>query len=157
MSTTTASIIQPVELRESDDVIAIGSDAMLRCSSATNCSTQSSLMTSPQAGQSGLSEVALTISLTYTIICLLGLLGNGLVIYVVLRYAKMKTVTNTYIVNLAVADTYFLAGLPFLVTTVLVQRWVFGHLMCKVFYILTCITFTSFFTVSRLCILLLLL
>lgn len=90
------------------------------------------------------------IALTYSTICLLGLLGNGLVIYVVLRYAKMKTVTNTYILNLAIADACFLAGLPLLVTTVLVQRWIFGQLLCKVFYILTCVTFTSFFTVSKL-------
>ena len=46
----------------------------------------------------------------YALICVVGLLGNGLVIFVVLRYTKMKTVTNMYILNLAVADLCFLVS-----------------------------------------------
>ena len=38
-----------------------------------------------------------------------GLVGNMLVVYVVARYARMKTVTNVYILNLSVADSLFLA------------------------------------------------
>ena len=49
----------------------------------------------------------------YTLICLVGLVGNGLVIFVVLRYTKMKTVTNMYIFNLAVADLCFLVSTSF--------------------------------------------
>lgn len=36
----------------------------------------------------------------YTVVCVIGLFGNTLVIYVVLRFSKMKTVTNLYILNL---------------------------------------------------------
>lgn len=39
----------------------------------------------------------------YGIVCIVGLLGNTLVIYVVLRFSKMQTVTNMYIFNLAVS------------------------------------------------------
>ena len=46
----------------------------------------------------------------YALICVLGLCGNTLVIYVVLRYSKMQTVTNLYIFNLALADECFLVG-----------------------------------------------
>ena len=35
-------------------------------------------------------------------------LGNSLVIYVVMRFSKMHTVTNMYILNLAIADETFL-------------------------------------------------
>lgn len=30
----------------------------------------------------------------YFVVCIIGLCGNTLVIYVILRYAKMKTITN---------------------------------------------------------------
>lgn len=55
----------------------------------------------------------------YGLVFLVGLFGNTLVIYVVLRFSKMQTVTNMYIFNLAVADEMFLVGLPFLITTVI--------------------------------------
>ena len=50
------------------------------------------------------------IQVFYALICVLGLCGNTLVIYVVLRYSKMQTVTNLYIFNLALADECFLVG-----------------------------------------------
>ena len=83
------------------------------------------------------------------LICVGGLVGNALVIVVVVRYAKMKTVTNMYIVNLAVADLCFLVGIPFLVATTILRHWVFGFLLCRLFYILTSINwFTSVFTLT---------
>ena len=85
----------------------------------------------------------------YAMICAAGLLGNGLVIYVILMYAKMKTVTNMYILNLAIADLCFIVGLPFLIATAIMRNWVFGFSMCKIFYILTSINwFTSVFTLT---------
>ncbi len=88
-----------------------------------------------------------TFSGLYFLICVLGIVGNGLVIFVVIRYTKMKTVTNMYILNLAVADLCFLVGLPFLIVTMNMQRWLFGFHMCKLFLVLTSINwFTSVFT-----------
>lgn len=75
----------------------------------------------------------------YAVVCVVGLLGNTLVIYVVLRFSKMQTVTNMYIVNLAVADECFLIGIPFLFTTMLLERWPFGNGMCKVYMTTTSI------------------
>lgn len=49
-----------------------------------------------------------------------GMIGNALVVVVVLRSAAMRSsVTNSYIVNLAVSDFCFLAGLPLLMVTVI--------------------------------------
>jgi len=78
-----------------------------------------------------------------------GLTGNVLVIYVVARYARMKTVTNVYILNLSVADTLFLVGMPMIMTTALLRRWVFGAALCHVFWALTCVNmFTGTFTLT---------
>jgi hypothetical protein len=80
----------------------------------------------------------------YGIVFLVGLFGNSLVIYVVLRFSKMQTVTNMYIFNLAVADEMFLVGLPFLITTVIYKYWSFGRIMCKIYMTTTSINqFTS--------------
>jgi hypothetical protein len=80
----------------------------------------------------------------YSVVCLVGLLGNTLVIYVVVRFSKMQTVTNMYIVNLAVADECFLIGIPFLLTTMSRQSWPFGNVMCKAYMTSTSINqFTS--------------
>ncbi|BES96053.1 unnamed protein product [Nesidiocoris tenuis] len=80
----------------------------------------------------------------YALVCVVGLLGNTLVIYVVLRFSKMQTVTNMYIVNLAVADECFLIGIPFLIATMSLELWPFGHVMCKIYMATTSINqFTS--------------
>ncbi|KAH8334789.1 hypothetical protein KR074_002224 [Drosophila pseudoananassae] len=80
----------------------------------------------------------------YGIVCCIGLFGNTLVIYVVLRFSKMQTVTNIYILNLAVADECFLIGIPFLLYTMRICSWRFGEFMCKAYMVSTSITsFTS--------------
>ncbi|KAB0795479.1 hypothetical protein PPYR_12318 [Photinus pyralis] len=80
----------------------------------------------------------------FAIVCLVGLLGNTLVIYVVIRFSKMQTVTNMYIVNLAIADECFLIGIPFLLVTMIKSSWIFGEVMCKAYLILASINqFTS--------------
>lgn len=70
----------------------------------------------------------------YALVCCVGLMGNTLVIYVVLRFSNMQTVTNMYILNLAIADECFLIGIPFLIATMNMGHWVFGGAMCK-FYL----------------------
>ena len=75
----------------------------------------------------------------YALVCVLGLCGNTLVIYVVLRYSKMQTVTYIYILMLAVADEIFLLGLPFLIVTLSQKSWIFGLPMCKIYMTTTSI------------------
>ena len=45
----------------------------------------------------------------------------------------MQTVTNLYILSLAIADECFLIGIPFLMTTMALKFWPFGNIMCKVY------------------------
>jgi hypothetical protein len=76
----------------------------------------------------------------YILLCVVGLLGNTLVIYVLFRFSKMQTVTKLYIVNLAVADECFLIGMPFLTTTTSRQSWLFGNIMCKTYMTMSSIS-----------------
>lgn len=79
------------------------------------------------------------VQILYGIVCLIGLAGNTLVIYVVVRFSKMQTVTNLYIVNLAIADECFLIGVPFLVVTAILGYWPFGNFVCKAYFTTTSI------------------
>lgn len=71
-------------------------------------------------------------AVVYTIVFIVGLLGNTLAIYVVIRYVKMKTVTNMYILNLAFADELYILGIPFLGTNSALSYWPYGNFFCKV-------------------------
>jgi len=83
--------------------------------------------------------VMTVIQIFYALVCVCGLVGNSLVIYVVLRFSKMHTVTNTYILHLAVADECFLVGIPFLIVTMYMREWPFGDSFCKIYFITTSI------------------
>ncbi|XP_012866889.1 PREDICTED: somatostatin receptor type 5 [Dipodomys ordii] len=92
---------------------------------------------------------AVLVPVLYLLVCAVGLGGNTLVIYVVLRHAKMKTVTNVYILNLAVADVLLMAGLPFLATQNAVSYWPFGHFLCRLVMTLDGVNqFTSIFCLT---------
>jgi hypothetical protein len=84
------------------------------------------------------------IQILYAMVCILGLCGNTLVIYVVLRYSKMQTVTYIYILMLAVADEIFLIGIPFLIVTSIQGDWIFGLAMCKAYFTTTSINQVKF-------------
>ncbi|XP_061524768.1 LOW QUALITY PROTEIN: neuropeptide Y receptor Y2, like [Phycodurus eques] len=67
----------------------------------------------------------------YSAIILLGLVGNSLVIYVVYRFKSLRTVTNFFIANLAVADLLVNAlCLPFTLVYTLQGEWRFGGALC---------------------------
>lgn len=76
----------------------------------------------------------------YAVVGIVGILGNTLVIYVVLRFSNMQTVTNMYILNLAIADECFLIGIPFLIATMKMHNWTFGVGICKAYLVSTSIT-----------------
>ncbi|KAI8424176.1 hypothetical protein MSG28_002764 [Choristoneura fumiferana] len=70
----------------------------------------------------------------YCTVFVVALVGNGLVCFVVQTSPRMKTVTNYFIVNLAVGDILMtLFCVPFSFVSMLVLRyWPFGAIMCKV-------------------------
>ncbi|GAA6107219.1 delta-type opioid receptor [Tachysurus ichikawai] len=93
--------------------------------------------------------VKVTVVALYCIVCVVGLVGNCLVMYVIIRYTKMKTATNIYIFNLALADALVLATLPFQCTDVLLGFWPFGLTLCKMVVAIDYYNmFTSIFTLT---------
>ncbi|XP_078086622.1 somatostatin receptor type 1-like [Mustelus asterias] len=82
-----------------------------------------------EGGQLGAGTVL--VQSVYALVCLVGLAGNSMVIFVILRYAKMRTATNIYILNLAIADELFMLSVPFLAVSAALRRWPFGPLLCR--------------------------
>ncbi|KZC09016.1 PREDICTED: orexin receptor type 1-like [Dufourea novaeangliae] len=69
---------------------------------------------------------------SHTMIFAVGLIGNALVCIAVYRNHTMRTVTNYFIVNLAVADfLVLLLCLPFTVLWDITETWFFGLTLCK--------------------------
>ncbi|XP_028385603.1 N-formyl peptide receptor 2-like [Phyllostomus discolor] len=79
----------------------------------------------------------------------LGILGNGLVIWVA-GFRMARTVTTLCYLNLALADLSFIATLPFLmVSMAMKEHWPFGWFLCKLIYIIVDINlFGSVFLIA---------
>ncbi|XP_065106107.1 neuropeptide FF receptor 1 like 2 [Paramisgurnus dabryanus] len=76
--------------------------------------------------------VAAGLTLAYLFIFLLCMVGNGLVCLIVLENRRMRTVTNLFILNLAVSD--LLVGVFCVPTTLvdnLITGWPFTNTVCK--------------------------
>ncbi|XP_068111179.1 C-X-C chemokine receptor type 6-like [Hyperolius riggenbachi] len=74
---------------------------------------------------------SLFLPITYSITCIVGMVGNLLVISVFAFYEKKKSLTDIFFVNLAVADFLFVCTLPFL-AYYSAHKWIFGNAMCKI-------------------------
>ncbi|TRY71314.1 hypothetical protein DNTS_002251 [Danionella cerebrum] len=64
------------------------------------------------------------------LICLLGLAGNAVVIWIA-GVSMKKSVTTTWYLSLALSDFIFCACLPFNITYSVTSEWIFGLFMCK--------------------------
>ncbi|XP_015602116.1 neuropeptide SIFamide receptor [Cephus cinctus] len=68
----------------------------------------------------------------YVLVFVVGLIGNSFVIAVVYRSPRMRTVTNFFIMNLAVADVLVIVFcLPATLMSNIFVPWILGWFMCK--------------------------
>lgn len=82
--------------------------------------------------QSTCLKEALCVSLLVAsvVIFLLGFGGNALVIWIS-GFKMKKTVNTTWYLSLAISDFVFCAFLPFSITNMVMEEWIFGRFMCK--------------------------
>ncbi|XP_060694327.1 C3a anaphylatoxin chemotactic receptor-like [Hemiscyllium ocellatum] len=85
------------------------------------------------------------ICVAFTLIFLIGLLGNGMVIWIILCTMKQRSPTVILILNLAAADFSVLITLPFWIYSY-GDRWVFGASFCTtLLYLVHSTMFASVF------------
>ncbi|XP_078093158.1 C-X-C chemokine receptor type 3-like [Mustelus asterias] len=94
----------------------------------------------------------------YSVIFLVGLLGNGVVLLVLTRNLRTLAVTETYILHLALADLLLVVGMPFWAAEE-AWGWSFGLATCKIvgatynisfyssIYLLVCISFDRYLSI----------
>lgn len=108
-------------------------------------------------GMSGHHDIIFTlVPIVYGSIFVIGVVGNSMVVAVIYCYAKLKTVANIFVLNLAVSDLTFLITLPMWATfTARGYQWPFGGFLCKasaglaIFNLYTSIFFLTALSIDR--------
>ncbi|XDA86652.1 hypothetical protein R6Z07F_016389 [Ovis aries] len=68
----------------------------------------------------------------YSLVFIFGFVGNLLVVLILINCKKLKSMTDIYLLNLAISDLLFLLTMPFWAHYA-ADQWVFGNAMCKFF------------------------
>lgn len=72
------------------------------------------------------------ICFAYALIIITSILGNFLVCYVIIKMRRMHTVTNLFILNLAVSDLLITClNIPFSLVRLLMDDWPLGSVLCQ--------------------------
>uniref|UniRef100_A0A3B3Z788 G-protein coupled receptors family 1 profile domain-containing protein n=1 Tax=Periophthalmus magnuspinnatus TaxID=409849 RepID=A0A3B3Z788_9GOBI len=75
----------------------------------------------------------------FSVVVILSVFGNLLVVIILVKYENLKSITNAFILHLAISDLLFTASLPFWVYYHVKGTWLLGEAACKsvnfVFYI----------------------
>ncbi|XP_026874512.2 C-C chemokine receptor type 7 [Electrophorus electricus] len=98
--------------------------------------------------------------MVYSITFFLAMVGNFLVILTYAYFNRIKTMTDIFLLNLAVADLLFALSLPFWVASFF-ATWQMGLILCKAMHtiykvsffsgmlLLTCISVDRFFSITK--------
>ncbi|OCT56785.1 hypothetical protein XELAEV_18004414mg [Xenopus laevis] len=70
------------------------------------------------------------IPLVYTLVFILGSMGNSLVLLILIKFRRNRSTTENFLLHLALADLLMLLTFPFAITES-VAGWVFGSFLCK--------------------------
>lgn len=73
------------------------------------------------------------VPIIFFFIFVVGVIGNGTVIYIFYQHKSMRTVANVYILSLAAGDlALILISVPFVSTIYTVESWPYGLAVCKI-------------------------
>ncbi|NXS23353.1 CCR5 protein, partial [Mystacornis crossleyi] len=67
----------------------------------------------------------------YSLVLIFGLTGNMLVVLILVKYKRLKSMTDIYLLNLAISDLLFVFSLPFWAYYA-VHDWIFGEALCRI-------------------------
>ncbi len=85
---------------------------------------------------------SIAVPVFFFIVIALSLTGNILVLLILAFYENLKSLTNIFILNLAISDLVFTTGLPFW-AIYHIWGWIFSEMLCK---IVTFVFFTGFYS-----------
>lgn len=72
------------------------------------------------------------VPIVFTLIFVIGVLGNGALIFFFVRYPQMRNPPNTYILSLALGDLLVIIfGVPFVSVIYTTRDWLFGEIICS--------------------------
>ncbi|WKY17007.1 hypothetical protein Q1695_001542 [Nippostrongylus brasiliensis] len=80
-----------------------------------------------------LHHARMLVNLICCLAAVLGIPANLFVLIAIFYFRDMRTISNIYIGNLAVADLLFLAGTPIIIIQSITKDWNFGSVVCKGF------------------------
>lgn len=106
--------------------LALMSTKILNVSLQQNSAVQKNLSTSPFDPGTWITI------LLYMIIFLLAVIGNFLVILTLIQSRRMRTITNLFLLNLAVSDLLLgIFCMPFTLIGKILRDFIFGEIMCR--------------------------
>ena len=78
------------------------------------------------------------------IICVASVLGNVFLFFVITKRNSLRTIANSFLLNLAFADLLVsVLNMPITVVTIIEQRWIFGDNACVLLGFITMLSFVS--------------
>lgn len=129
-SSINTSEMYKLDRLESSDVVSIESLTFENLSSNFNFSFNTSVNFNHT--QQSWIQIASQIIPLYSVIFLLAVIGNSLVILTLVQNKRMRTITNLFLLNLAVSDLFLgVFCMPFTLVGMLLRDFIFGELMCK--------------------------
>lgn len=79
-----------------------------------------------------LSTLNIVLIVLYSVIFITGLLGNTFVIFIIVKFKSMRTVTNYFLMNLTVGDIFvILICIPITLGQSVYKKWIYGEVLCK--------------------------
>lgn len=104
----------------------------MRYSTVFNNTTKTNKFNHEDDDVRSVAVVAIEATLLFIIICV-AILGNLLILTAIYRFSNLRTITNVFVANLAIADLLLASlGMPFTMASSITYHWIFGDVMCKI-------------------------
>lgn len=94
--------------------------------------------------------ISLIVPIIFACVVVIGFIGNGLVAIVIVFNKRMRSATNILILNLAIADLFFIMFcVPTTAWSYATEIWVFGEAWCKINqYLIYVCAYASIYTLT---------